>query len=82
MPDLMHRRLPQIIPLHAKRAAGHAAGEDVAAVGGVVGGGVFEGGAGGGGVGYCGGEGAVAEEGGGGGVGVGVGGEVGLEVEV
>ena len=83
MPDLMHRRFPFVVTLDRKRAARHAPRQDVAAVGGVVGGGVFvrvavEGV----GVGYQGGEGAVAQEGGGGAVGVRGGREVGLEVEV
>ena len=82
MPDLMHRRLPLIIPLQANRIPRHAAREDIAPVGGVVCGRVLVGFAVGGGVGYGGGEGAVAEEGGGRAVGVGRGGKVGLEVEV
>lgn len=81
MAHFMHRGLALVIPHHGPGGGRHAAGEDVAAVGGVIGGGelvdlaVV-------GVGDVGGEGAVAEQGVAGGVGVGVGGEVGLEVEV
>ena len=82
MPDLMHGRLALIVPLQRDGAVRHAAREDVAPVGGVVGGRVLVRLAVAGGVRDCGGEGAVAEEGGGGAVGVGRGGEVGLEVEV
>ncbi len=81
MPDLMHGRLALIVADDRAGRVRHAPREDVAAVGGVVGGGelvdlaVV-------GVGDVGGEGAVAEEGGAGAVGVRVGGQVGLEVEV
>ena len=83
MPHLMHGRLAQIISVGRERRPGHAARQNVAAIGGVVRRRVLDrrpavval-------VGDGGGEGAVAQEGGGGGVGVGGGGEVGLEVEV
>lgn len=81
MADLVHGRLALVVADDRGRGVGHAAGEDVAAVGGVVDGGelvrvaVV-------GVRDVGGEGAVAEEGGAGAVGVGVRGQVRLEVEV
>lgn len=36
MPDLMHRRLPQIIPLRRKRRLGHTPHQDIAPVRGVI----------------------------------------------
>ena len=79
MPDLVHGRLALVVAVDG--AARHAAGEDVAAVGAVVGGGELDHLAGAAGpVGDVGGQGAVAEQ-------LGVGGrqhrrEVGLEVDV
>lgn len=82
MPHLMHRRLPQIVPVRRDRGLGHAARQHVAPVGGVVERRVLERQPGRARVRDGGRQGAVAEQGGGGVVGVGGGGEVGLEVEV
>ncbi len=83
MPHLMHRRLPQIVPLRRERRLGHAPRQHVAPVGRVVDGRVLDRRAAGPpGVRDGRRQGAVAEQGGGGAVGVGGRGEVGLEVEV
>lgn len=82
MPDLMHRRLPQIIPGSRKRRLGHAPRQHITPIGGVIGRRVLR---------YApvvvavrdhGRQGAVAEQCGGGAVGVRRRGEVGLEVDV
>lgn len=87
MPDLVHRRLAHLVPLHATLR--HRAEQHVAAVLGVRGGGVGDWGGAGGGAGGARGlvddglrEGAVAEEGLARGGGGGGGGEVGLEVDI
>ncbi len=82
MPHLMHRRLPQIIPLRRERRLGHAPRQHVAPVGRVVDRRVLDHRAAAPRVRDRRRQGAVAEQGGGGAVGVGGRGEVGLEVEV
>ena len=82
MPHLMHRRLPQIIPVHRNRRLRHTARQHIAPVGRVVHGRILDGRAVGPRVRDRGRQGAVAQQGGGGAVGVGRGGEVGLEVDV
>ena len=81
MPDLVHGRLPLIVPLHGERSPLRGASQHAASVLSVVDGGVLVGFAAGG-VGDVCGEGAVAEQGGGGAVGVRWGGQVRLQVDV
>lgn len=81
MPDLVHGRLPQVVPVRRKRRLGHAAREHVAPVGRIIQRRVLDRPVGPR-VRYRRRQRAVAQQSGGGTVGVGGGGEVGLEVDV